>query len=175
MTATRSRRQRSSYALQLQQSATASNVVANVAAVVVCSRLLRSTTSPGHLPSRRQLRPRRRRSVRDIYNELGPIYFRQAYRMTYQSFKHLAALLRPYIFAACGKQGLPRYYRNGLISPDVRLACVKPTVALAYRCTGPLSGRVHRAYGTVDCHVIRYSQLLLTPVLIMSYGTHSCG
>ena len=54
MTATRSRRQRSLYALQLQQSAAASNVVANIAAVVVCTRLLRSTTTPGHLPSRRQ-------------------------------------------------------------------------------------------------------------------------
>ena len=43
--------------------------------------------------------------------------------MTYRSFKHLAALLCPYILAACGKKGNPRNYRNGPISPDVRLAC----------------------------------------------------
>jgi hypothetical protein len=49
--------------------------------------------------------------------------------MTYQSFKHLAALLPPYIFAACGKRGLPRYYRNARISPDVRLACAIPWFA----------------------------------------------
>jgi hypothetical protein len=51
------------------------------------------------------------------------MYVRRAYRMTYQSFKHLAALLRSYIFAACGKRGLPRYYSNRRISPDARLAC----------------------------------------------------
>ena len=119
MTATRSRRQRSLYALQLQQSAAASNVEANVAAVVVCTQLLRSTTTSGRLPLGRQLRPRRQRSGRDIYNELGPMYFRQAYCMSYQSFKHLAVLLHLRIFAACSKRGLPRYYCNGQISPDV--------------------------------------------------------
>jgi hypothetical protein len=41
MTATWSSRKRLSFAFQLQQSAAASNVVANVAAVVVCTRLLR--------------------------------------------------------------------------------------------------------------------------------------
>ena len=113
-----------SCALQFrQQSAAVSNVVANVTAVVV-RRLLRSkTNNPGYVRSRRTLRRRRRRSVGDIYNELGPLYFRRAYRMTYQSFKRLAVLLRPYILAASGSKGTPRHYRNGPISPDVRLAC----------------------------------------------------
>ena len=51
------------------------------------------------------------------------MYFRQAYCMSYQSFKHLAVLLHLRIFAACSKRGLPRYYCNGQISPDVWLAC----------------------------------------------------
>ncbi len=131
MTTARRRRLKVSYALHLQQqTAAVSNVVANVASAVVDVsvrqwRLRRRTTKtpPEHVRSRRQLRQRRRRSVRYIYNELGPIYFRRAYRMTYRSFKHLAALLCPYILAACGKKGNPRNYRNGPISPDVRLAC----------------------------------------------------
>ncbi len=119
-----------SYALHLQQQLAAmSNVVANVAAVLadvnVCQRQLQqSTTNLEFVPSRRmRLRQRRRRSVRDIYNELGAIYFQRAYRMTYQSFKRFAVLLRPYILAACGKTGTPMNYRNGPILPDVQLAC----------------------------------------------------
>ena len=122
MTTTRSTRQRASRAVQLQQSAEVSNVVAHVAGVVV-SRLLRRTTYSGYIRSRLALRRRTRRSVKDIFNELGPLYFRRAYRMTYQSFKRLADLLRPYINAASGKKGIPRCYQNGPISPDVRLAC----------------------------------------------------
>ena len=130
MTTARRRRLKVSYALHLQQqTAAVSNVVANVAPAVVDVsvrqwRLRRRTrTPPEHVRSRRQLRQRRRRSVWDIYNELGPTYVQRAYRMRYRSFKHLAALLCPYILAACGKKGNPRNYRNGPISPDVRLAC----------------------------------------------------
>ncbi len=78
MTGTRRRRQRAYYTVYVQQqAATVSNVIANVAAVVVDvsvrkkRRFQRRTTNIGHVPSRRQLRHRRRRSVRDIYNELG--------------------------------------------------------------------------------------------------------
>ena len=60
----------------------------------------------------------------DIYNELGATsYFERAYRMIYQTFKHLAVLLCPLILSAFGKKGTMRHYRNGPISPDVRLAC----------------------------------------------------
>jgi hypothetical protein len=119
MTTARRRRLQVSYALHLQQqTAAVSDVVANVTAAIVdlsvCQWRLRqrtTRTTPEHVRSRRQLRQRRRRSVRDIYKELGAaIYFRRAYRMTYQSFKHLAALLCPYILAACGKKGNPRNY-----------------------------------------------------------------
>ena len=44
--------------------------------------------------------------------------------MTYRSFKRLAALLCPLINASCrSNNGMPRNCPNGLISPDVRLAC----------------------------------------------------
>ena len=132
MTTARRRRLKVSYgALHLQQqTAPVSNVVANVAVAVVDvsvgqRQLLRhaTRTPPEYVLSLRRLRQRRWRSVWDIYNELGATYFRRAYRMACQSFKHLAALLCPYILSACGKKSIPRSYRNGPISPDVQLAC----------------------------------------------------
>jgi hypothetical protein len=130
MTTAKRRRLKVSYALHLQQQTDAvSNVVSNVAAAVVDvsvfqRRFLRHMTRPPpeHVRLRQQLRQQRRRLVQDIYSELGTIYFRRAYRMTYQSFKHLAALLCPYILAACGKKDIPRNYWNGPNSADVRLA-----------------------------------------------------
>jgi hypothetical protein len=44
--------------------------------------------------------------------------------MKYGTFKRLATDFYPYIIAAMGRTGTPRYYvRNGQITPDVRLAC----------------------------------------------------
>jgi hypothetical protein len=43
--------------------------------------------------------------------------------MKYKTFKCLATLLCPYIVAASRKKGTKRCIPNGLISPDVRLAC----------------------------------------------------
>ena len=58
------------------------------------------------------------------YNELGPMYFRRAYRMQYSTFKALADELCPYIIDASGQKGGPkRCVPNGPILPDVRLAC----------------------------------------------------
>ena len=73
----------------------------------------------------RLCRPRTRRSVDDIYAQLGPVYFRRAYRMKFASFKRLANELRPYILQAAGHKGggRTRHVPNGRISPDVRLAC----------------------------------------------------
>lgn len=114
-----------------QQSVTL-NAAANVAAAVahhvfVCHtqrqrrRSLRNRR--GSAPGRR-FQKRLRRSVRDIYNELGEIYFRRAYRMKFDTFQRLASMLRPYIIAASRqKQGSRNYLQNGRISPDVRLAC----------------------------------------------------
>ena len=42
--------------------------------------------------------------------------------MTCKTFKCLAALLCPYINAACDKKGTARFCWNGQISPDVQLA-----------------------------------------------------
>lgn len=132
MTATRismkrqaTRRRRVSYSFDVcQQTA---NIVVNSAAVVVdtLQRQLETTmTNRGTSSVPRRLRQCIRRSVGDIYAELGSTYFRRAYRMTYRSFKRLAALLRPLINASCrSNNGMPRNCPNGLISPDVRLAC----------------------------------------------------
>ena len=109
------------------------NVLANVAAVVVAdvvvtrrSRLQRTrrTRHRGSLPGR-SFRIRKRRSVEDVYNELGRIYFRRAYQMKYSTFKRLAEELRPFIIKASGQKDVvrPGYPPNGRISPDVRLAC----------------------------------------------------
>ena len=71
-------------------------------------------------------RARTRCSIRDIYKQLGPLYFRRAYRMKFSTFKRLANELRPYILQAAGqRQGdtSRRHVPNGRISPDVRLAC----------------------------------------------------
>jgi hypothetical protein len=43
--------------------------------------------------------------------------------MTFNTFKRLANVLRPYIITASGKKGNTRFIPNGPISPDVRLAC----------------------------------------------------
>ena len=45
-------------------------------------------------------RPRMRRSVEEIYESLGPTYFRRAYRMTYESFLKLHQKLQEGILHA---------------------------------------------------------------------------
>lgn len=106
-------------------------VMANVAALVADFVLSQSRKQKrrrkfhgGSLPGR-TFRVRKRRSVEDIYNELGHIYFRRAYRMKYSTFKCLAEELGPYIIRASGqKDGVrPGSPPNGHISSDVRLAC----------------------------------------------------
>ena len=112
MTANRNRARRVSYSIDLQHSATVSNIVVKSAAVVVENvtnleqQLRRHMTNPPLSNPVQRCRPRRRRSVSDIYKELGSIYFRRAYRMTYASFKRLTALLCPLIIAACGTKEL---------------------------------------------------------------------
>ena len=97
------------------------NIVANVAAVVaqqVIRRRFQRITNHGGSPRGRSFRKRQRRSVRDIYEELGDVYFRRAYRMKYDTFNRLATLLSPYIIESSGKKQTSRNYRhNGAISP----------------------------------------------------------
>jgi DDE superfamily endonuclease len=114
----------------LKNSFTLCSVVAKIATVLVHRQVrkvqgrrfrIRQRARP---PRTRHFRVRTRRSVEDIYNELGPMYFRRAYRMKYSTFKKLADELRPNIILACGQKGShKRFVPNGLISPDVRLAC----------------------------------------------------
>ena len=126
MTSDTRTRRRAQHSHDLEQSASVSSVVANAAAVLayVTARhpKRRMMRHKGSAPGRR-FRPRTRRSVQDIHKELGKTYFRRAYRMSYTTFKRLAALLRPNIHAACGQKGTTRFCWNGQISPDVRLAC----------------------------------------------------
>jgi hypothetical protein len=81
-------------------------------------------------------RPRKRRSVQEVYMSIGDLYFRRAYRMSYESFRRLHKLLatginrarlklRRYILKGGRKGGkfkLPPI-RNGRISTSVCLAC----------------------------------------------------
>ena len=65
-----------------------------------------------------QKRKRSRRSVEDIYNELGPGYFRRAYRMKYESFTKLVDILAPFFPPKDSSMALV----NGMISDSIRLA-----------------------------------------------------
>jgi hypothetical protein len=84
-------------------------------------------------------RPRQRRTVWQIYNCLGDIYFRRAYRMSYQSFWELHKKLKSGIVQASQLQRRAREARdavaqqkksttappvpNGTVTMSVRLAC----------------------------------------------------
>jgi hypothetical protein len=69
-------------------------------------------------------RIRTRRSVNEVFEILGPSYFRRALRMTYSSFKKLELKLEGYIVAASKKYPTrSRHIINGPIYPAVRLAC----------------------------------------------------
>ena len=72
-------------------------------------------------PTRRRVR----KHVRDIYDQLGPIYFRRAYRMNYTSFKKLAWKLEDKIIEKSNKNPYAsiQHIPNGPIAPSVRLAC----------------------------------------------------
>ena len=69
---------------------------------------------------------RQRRSVLEIRYQLGDPYFRRAYRMSYNSFCHLAALLSKGIMVASGQNQESsselHHVHNGRIMPEVRLA-----------------------------------------------------
>jgi hypothetical protein len=111
----------------LENAFTVSTVVANITAFLL-QRQSRKVRGRRHqIRTSRRTRHfcvRKRRSVEDIYNELGPMYFRRAYRMQYSTFKALADKLRHDIINASGKKGGPRrFIPNGPICPDVRLAC----------------------------------------------------
>ena len=67
---------------------------------------------------------RQRTQVKDIYQQLGPVYFKRSYRMKYESFKKLARKLHHGIMRFSGTNRFSKnYIHNGRITPSVRLAC----------------------------------------------------
>jgi len=71
-------------------------------------------------------RRRQRKSVLQVYRELGPSTFRKAYRMSYASFQLLCEKLRMPILSLTRKNGRnseTRHAHNGLIHHTVRVAC----------------------------------------------------
>jgi hypothetical protein len=72
------------------------NIFASAALIVqaaaTAARNYDFSSRTGRIPLARQ-----RRSVSEIYNCLGPVYFRRAYRMSFESFWRLHLLLLPHI------------------------------------------------------------------------------
>ena len=115
-----------SHEQDLQNSFLLCNIVANVSVVAAEAELRqRQLRRKSTANVTRAFRARKRRFVEDIYKELGPVFFRRAYRMQYCNFETLADELRPYVVSASGrKEECPsRFIPNGPILPDVRLAC----------------------------------------------------
>ena len=78
----------------------------------------------------RAARTRRQRSVLEMYEALGPVYFRRAHRMSYESFCILHNKLKEGIVKALGQRNAQDDLHgnlpptpNGRISTTVRLAC----------------------------------------------------
>ena len=72
-------------------------------------------------------RPRTRKSVRSVFNELGRKRFRRAYRMHLETFYLLYKKLRQSLWIACNynpscSRKFP-HIPNGRVHPTVRLAC----------------------------------------------------
>ena len=65
--------------------------------------------------------PRVRKSVTQVYRELGNLYFKRSFRMSYQRFCRLFRLLAPHFNDYIDKNNL-KYSPNGKIDPSVRLA-----------------------------------------------------
>ena len=116
------------------------NPVANAAAVVAQQlvaerfRRQRRCTNRGSAPGRHFLK-RLGRSVREVYQELGEVYFRRAYRMKFGTFQRLASILRPYIIAASGKetgQGTTSQMDESCQKFDLPVPCIG---LLGGRCT----------------------------------------
>ncbi len=88
------------YADDMELAAADSTIVVATAVAAFANDLLakdgsgssRTQTRSGATPGGggRLRRARTRRSIREIYEQLGPVYFRRAYRMKFSTFKCLA-------------------------------------------------------------------------------------
>jgi DDE superfamily endonuclease len=106
----------------IQQQLTSTIHIAIIIVAVVVHHYKHKTRTGSSIG--RQFFPRKRKQVDDVYKELGSIYFRRAYRMEYKNFQLLAQMLTPLIIKVSGKkQNSNKYAPNGIITPDVRLAC----------------------------------------------------
>ena len=106
------------------------DVAVQAAAMAVLQRVVQQRRQGGRPRFSRYrstgARPRQRVQVKDIYEQLGPTYFKRSYRMKYQSFKKLARKLHHGIIRFSLKNRFVRNYRyvpNGPITTSVRLAC----------------------------------------------------
>eukprot|EP00804_Cyclotella_cryptica_P003177 CCRYP_013780-RA/>CCRYP_013780-RA protein AED:0.21 eAED:0.16 QI:0/0/0/1/1/1/2/0/414 len=156
------------------------NIFASAALIVqaaaTAARNYDFSSRTGRIPLARQ-----RRSVSEIYNCLGSVYFRRAYRMSFESFWRLHLLLLPHIetclrqFSNYEKKGgrfggnyvLPPI-RNGEISTSVRLAC-----AIRYFAGGSaydIAVMFGTSYSVVlSCVWIVVSAVNMCPALYISY------
>ena len=117
--------------------AAATAVVAVTTASARMRNTRKGTSMSRSFQKRRKARLRHRRSMSDIYLQLGPLYFRRAYRMTYESFCVLHNKLKDRIAAATAarrwnvtttignrkKNRTPPVPNGKPISTSVRLGC----------------------------------------------------
>jgi hypothetical protein len=115
------------------------NVNIAVNAVAVAAEKIVLMRRKGSSPGKRLGKParvRQRVSVNSVYKQLGPAYFRRAYRMSYQSFKRLAAKLHDGIVLASGKNmHSSNYIPNGRISTGVESCPENNSIILLQRPT----------------------------------------
>jgi hypothetical protein len=135
----------------LLSAGTSRNQARRFAIASVALELFQRTGKTNRRPPRRRQhastpskRKRQRRSVQDIYEMLGPYYFRRAFRMSYQAFWRLASLILPFM----NKRNLAKAHVNGPILPSVRLAS-----ALRY-FAGGVSYDIATSFGIANCEVL---------------------
>eukprot|EP00977_Amphora_coffeiformis_P003887 scaffold770_cov76-Amphora_coffeaeformis.AAC.2 len=69
-------------------------------------------------------RRRTRKTTEELFEQLGEVYFRRAFRMSYASYLALLAYLKDGILRVSGKDLESKKFRpNGTIYPTVRLGC----------------------------------------------------
>ena len=68
-------------------------------------------------------RPRKRKAVYEVFNELGRNMFRRAYRMHIETFYTLYVKIKPVLFEAIAYSDVRKNAPNGRVHPTVRLAC----------------------------------------------------
>ena len=116
----------------------------------------------------RYFQRRERRSMTDVYNLMGDLIFRRAFRMTFDSFWRLHAILLPHItlmtlktkpYEIKGGRGGGSYslppIRNGPITTSIRLGA-----ALRYFAGGA-------PYDIMCCFCIAYSEVLVSVWIVV--------